>query len=58
MTYLIVVRYLMKTSIELPEDLIIKVRKYNQAHANRPINVSGVCRIAIEQELDAASREM
>lgn len=48
----------LKTCIELPEDLIIKVRKYNQAHANRPINVSGVCRIAIEQELEAAAQEL
>ncbi len=47
----------MKTSIELPDELIIKVREYNKAHANRPINVSGVCRIAIEQELNAALQE-
>lgn len=41
----------MKTSIELPELLLNRVREYNKTHANRPINVSGVCRIAIEREL-------
>ncbi len=48
---------IMKTSIELPDDLITKVKEYNKTHVNRPINVSGVCRIALEQELDKAIKE-
>jgi hypothetical protein len=42
----------MKTSIELPTELIIKVKEFNKVHENRPINVSGVCRMAIEKELE------
>lgn len=44
-------------SIDLPDELLNRVKEYNQAHANRPINVSGVCRIAIEQELEVAAQE-
>ena len=47
----------MKTSIELPEELIVGVRKFNLDHANRKINVSGVCRIAIDKELKEALNE-
>ncbi len=47
----------MKTSIELPDDLMRRIREYNKTHANRPINVSGVCRIALEHEFEKASME-
>lgn len=40
-----------KTSIELPASLINRVKEFNKSHENRPINVSGVCRIALEKEL-------
>jgi len=41
----------MKTSMELPDKLMQRIKKYNEGHQNRPINVSGVCRIALEKEL-------
>jgi hypothetical protein len=43
-----------KRSIELPSELLEKIRDYNKAHSNRPINVSGVCRIALEKEFNNA----
>ena len=42
---------IMKTSIELPDALLLRVRKFNKTHAERPINISAVCRIAIEKIL-------
>ena len=47
----------MKTSIELSEDLLKRVREFNKAHSDRPINVSAVCRIAIEEALNKALEE-
>lgn len=47
----------MKTSVELPDDLLEKVKKYNKTHPNRPINVSGVCRLALEKEIEDISKE-
>ena len=47
----------LSTSIVLPKELMNKVKEYNKTHANRPINVSGVCRIALEQELHKAIKE-
>ncbi len=44
----------MKTSIELPEELLTKVREFNKLHPDRPINVSAVCRMAIEKALEKA----
>lgn len=44
----------MKTSIEIPEELLNKVREFNKAHPDRPINVSAVCRIAIQLALEKA----
>ncbi len=47
----------MKTSIELPDELLNRVREFNKTHSDRPINVSAVCRIAIEKALDKALKE-
>ncbi len=47
----------MKTSIELPDDLLQKVREFNKTHSDRPINVSAVCRLAIEKALSKALEE-
>jgi hypothetical protein len=43
----------MKTSINLPPELLEKVRKHNEEHQDIPINVSGVCRLALEATLEA-----
>jgi post-segregation antitoxin (ccd killing protein) len=47
----------MKTSIELSDDLLTRVREFNKAHPDRPINVSAVCRLAIEKALNKALEE-
>jgi len=43
----------MKTSINIPDTLLEQVRKHNEEHQDSPINVSGVCRIALEATLEA-----
>jgi len=41
----------MKTSINLPDDLVGRVQVYNRKHQDQPISVSGVCRQALEIKL-------
>lgn len=43
----------MKTTIDVPDELHDRIKKYNKLHQNSPINVSGTCRIALEKELDS-----
>jgi hypothetical protein len=38
----------MKSSIDIPADLMNRVKEYNQIHKDRPINVSGVVEMALE----------
>jgi len=42
----------MKTSISLPDDIVIRVTAYNRHHPDQPISVSGVCKQALEKKLD------
>jgi hypothetical protein len=44
----------MKIGISIPDDIIIRTREYNKTHLDRPINVSAVCRLAIEKALTKA----
>ena len=39
----------MKTSINLPDELVIKIRKFNHDHPEKMINMSGVCRKSLEE---------
>ena len=48
----------MKTSISLPIDLVHKIKRFNEAHRDRPINVSGVCQTALENVLNEAINEI
>lgn len=43
----------MKTSITIPDNLLEQVREHNEKHPDIPINVSGVCRVALEATLEA-----
>ncbi len=43
----------MKTSINLPDVLYKQVREHNEKHPDSPINVSGVCKLALEASLEA-----
>lgn len=47
----------MKTSISLPSDLVQKIKRFNEAHRDRPINVSGVCQNALETVLNGVIME-
>lgn len=40
----------MKTSINLPDDLVEQVRTYNYGHPDQPISVSGVAQRALRQK--------
>lgn len=44
----------MKTSISLPADLVKRIKDFNNSNPERPINVSGTCKAALEKELDKA----
>ena len=41
----------MKTSVNIPSDLIERVKEYNRKNPDLKIVVSGVCRVAIEKKL-------
>lgn len=42
---------IMKTSIVIPDTLLVRVQDFNRLHPDQPINVSGVCRQALEIKL-------
>ena len=44
----------MKTSFEIPDDLIFSIREFNKKNPDRPINMSGVCRKALKESLHKA----
>ena len=41
----------MKTSVNIPSDLIERVKEYNRKNPGLKIVMSGVCRAAIEEKL-------
>jgi len=41
----------MKTSINLPSDLVDRVKAYNAKHPDQPISISGVSIQALEKKL-------
>jgi len=41
----------MKTSINLPDEMVDRVQAYNKKHPDQPISVSGVCKQALEIKL-------
>lgn len=38
----------MKTSVEIPDELVKKIKEYNNTHKGKPINVSGVLQERLE----------
>lgn len=44
----------MKTSIDLPDELLTGIREFNKEHPERTINITGVCRKSLTQALSDA----
>ena len=40
----------MKTSVNLPEELVMWYKNYNTLHPDHPLSISGICRLAMEQK--------
>ncbi len=47
----------MKTSVELPDKMVKRIKDYNITHKGRPINVSGVLQESLEKLLDELDPE-
>ncbi len=48
----------MKTSVEIPDELVKKIKGYNITHKGRPINVSGVLQESLEKIFNPESDEI
>lgn len=48
----------MRTSIELPDELMLAIRKFNKENPGRPINMTGVCRTALQDTLERAQKQL
>lgn len=44
----------MKTSVEITDDILKELKEFNKENPERPINVSAVCRKALQQAIARA----
>lgn len=42
----------MITSVNIPDELKIRIKKYNMRHADMPMSVSGICVKALREKID------
>ena len=47
---------IMKTSINLPDELGVDIRAWNKEHPDKQIGISGTCRRALENALRIAQK--
>ena len=46
----------MKTSINLPDKLVVDIRAWNKEHPDKQIGMSGTCRRVLENALSIAQK--